>query len=571
MKLTHQHSHRVSLLCLSILFGAVASTAARPAGGAPKPAQAIDPPPSIVSISVCSFVDTSSSSTDCPPGAIDTTLPVLAPDGGKINDYGGLTTLADEHSTVFPPGVLPGAWGYTFFVATRTNLNNISSGATALFSSGPDANNQWTLDFAPTFGLYNFFGPPGSRNGQLFLSPFQHDLCPTVAHVTQQDPTFELNYADPGSVVLDPTNPFDRGTGNLIMIYEADNRCIGLVGGDNVTQGNSFYSMVSVATSFDFGHSWPAYRYDLFPFASPGVPLPNQNGSVGPDAPFGATGSDVCAGNNCFLTQFFPNPNYGRYPSLGPQLTIQDILNLPSTKTTILESQVGDAVPSAFVDDVWRGYEPDEPRPVYLYEIHNYTPGPPRLKSPPLPDGKGSDMMIARAQLNGGSEPLSFEKWYEGSFSQPGLGGLETPVFPAGPFANCEDDSQLKTMGSISYVEATQQYLLTFVCQSPMGDPASGKGNHGAAWFFSTNRDLSHPENWTTPQQIIGSWSEYDPADTTCNDFNGWYPTFMSLDEKSGHLNTTGFVFYMKGCTGFNEVSAGGRQYSTRTFTITIH
>jgi hypothetical protein len=112
---------------------------------------------------------------------------------------------------------------------------------------------------------------------------------------------------------------------------------------------------------------------------------------------------------------------------------------------------------------------------------------------------------------------------------------------------------------------------ITFVCLSPMGDPANGKGTPGAAWFFSTNRDLSHPENWTTPQQIIGSWSEYDPADTTCNDFNGWYPTFMSLDEKSGHLNTNGFVFYMKGCTGFGEVSAGGRQYSTRTFAITIH
>ena len=127
-------------------------------------------------------------------------------------------------------------------------------------------------------------------------------------------------------------------------------------------------------------------------------------------------------------------------------------------------------------------------------------------------------------------------------------------------------------MGSMSFVEATQQYLLTFVCISPKGNPANptAEPNNGAAWFWSTSRDLSHPEIWSTPQQIIGSWKQFDPA-ASCNDIDGWYPSVMSLGERSGHLDLSGYVFYMKGCTGFGVGVPGGRQFSTRAFTITTN
>lgn len=527
-------------------------------------------PHSIVSISICSAVDPSSTSTDCPKGATDTELAVLSPVVGSTSintdDYGGLSTLADEHSTIFPPGALPFTRGYTFFVATRTNLNPISSGVTVLSSLGPDLNGQWTLSFAPSYGLYDMANTAGSRNGQVFLSPFEHNLCPSAASIQSQDPTFDLNYADPGSVVLDPTNPFDIGAGNLLMIYEGTNRCIGLLGGDNVEQRNSFYSTIGVATSFDFGHTWPTYRYDLNPYGFLNFPLPNQDSSIGPGEAFGASGDDVCAGNYCFLTQIFTNPGYGRYAVLYPQVTVQDVLNSSVTqKKQSLTDHMGDAVPAAFVDDVgW-----DFRRPVYLYEIHNYAPGSHDLNNPPLLTNSTSDLMIARAQLNGGMAPLLFEKWYGGWSSQSGAGGLETPIFPSGPFADCEDSSQDRTMGSISYVGATQQYLLTFVCVSPNGNPANENGVAGAAWFFSTSYNLSRPDEWTTPQQITGSWRPYNPAVKNCNSFNGWYPSFMSLGQKAGYLTTTGYAFYMQGCSGGD--TPGGRQYSTRTFTITTN
>jgi hypothetical protein len=531
-------------------------------------------PHAIQSISVCAPNGASGVAGSCPAGILDTRQPVLGPGGVTINNYGGLATLADEHSTIFPPGTFPGHADYLLFVATRTNLNPISSGVVALTGgSGPNASGQWTLDFAPDYGLYAPGNPAGQQNGQLLISPMLHRNCPSVNDRKLQDPTFDLNYADPGSVVLDPTNRPNKGPGSLIMIYEGTNRCIGLKGGDNVSAGNSFYSTIAVATSTDFGHTWPTYRYALDNSGDPQYPLPFQNPSTGPVAPHGATGSDVCIGNNCNSAPWPPNSNYGRYTVLHPLITVADAIASDVTKGG-LSSSMGNAVPSAFVDDV-HGEEDassDDDHghgATYLYELHNYATGPPGLDYPQLPNGQNSDLMVARAQLNGGTAPLQFSKWYQGSFSQLGLGGLESPIFPSGNFQNCEANGQLKTMAQISYVQQTHQYLLTFVCISPHGDPATASGESGAAWFFSTTYDLSRQDQWTAPQEILGSWSLYDPQSKNCNDYEGWYPSFMSLDHKSGRLSTTGYVFYMKGCSGGD--TPGGRQYSTRTFTMRVN
>ncbi len=521
-----------------------------------------DGPRSILSISVCSPGWVAGSTGSCPDGTVDTAQAVLAPGGAPIDRYGGLGTLADEHSTIFPPGTLPGHPDYLFFVATRSNLNTISSGTTVLTGgAGPGPTGQWTLDFAPDFGAYDPVGPQGSTNGQLFLSPMDHDLCPSVALLDRQDRTFDLNYADPGSVVLDPTNRANKGPGRLLMIYEGTNRCVGLPGGNNVQANNSFYSTIAVATSADDGHTWPAYRYSLDANGQPLYPLPSQNPSNGPRADAGASGSSVCVGNDCSAPPWPPDGNYGRYAVLDPPVTIGDAMKNPATNGG-LTGHVGDAAPAAFVDDVHGGPAP------YLCEGHNYDPGPPALHNPPLPNGQNSDLMVSRAQLNGGTAPLAFSKWYQGSFLQTGLGGLESPIFPPGSFQACEAPGQLKTMGAISFVEQTQQYLLTFVCMSPGGDPATATGGAGAAWFFATSDDLSHEERWSTPKEIVGSWSPYDPNSPNCSLFSGWYPTFMSLHRRGGRLATTGYVFYMKGCTG--GVTPGGREYSTRAFTITI-
>src|ERR1700738_4165311 len=308
----------------SLAARAPLGTVAKSAGGS-----AAHPAP-IVSISVCS-ANGAGGAGSCSNG-LDTYQNVLAPAGTtcthplangrcSINSYAALSTLADEHSTVFPPGALQSNSDYLLFVAARTNLNQDSSGLVALTAGqGPDANGQWTFDFASGYGNYPSASPsPSPQFGQLFLSPVNHHLCPTVAdkNPAHQDQTFDLNYADPGSVVIDPTNPSNSGPGSLLMIYEGTTRCIGLTGGNNVQANNSFYSSVAVATSNDYGHSWPSYRYLLDQNGNPQVPLPFQNPGpspspvVGPQAPSGARGNSVCIGNDCSAPPWPPNANYG--------------------------------------------------------------------------------------------------------------------------------------------------------------------------------------------------------------------------------------------------------------------
>ena len=117
-----------------------------------------------------------------------------------------------------------------------------------------------------------------------------------------------------------------------------------------------------------------------------------------------------------------------------------------------------------------------------------------------------------------------------------------------------------------------------FVCLS-QSDPAAHRGTPpnggdftGGAWFYSTidagQYDLSHQEQWSIPNEIQKSWTD-NPAQNPCAQgeyLDGWYPSLMSLGAKPGHLTAQGYVFYMNGC-----ISASGRTFSTRAFTIAVH
>ena len=534
----------------------------------PAAARGQDARRSIVSISVCAPAGKATTTGSCPAGSADSARPVLGPGGGSVNAYGGLAALADEHSTILPPGTLHGraAADYLFFAASQTQLNQDVSGLVVLTGgSGPDRRGQWTLDYARHFGLYAPDNPPGQRNGQVFLPPTLQSRCPPIADgdPAHQDPTFDLNYANAGTVVVDPTNPKNSGPGRLLMVYEGTNRCLGL---DRLLNGgNSFYSTLGVATSTDEGATWPTYRQDW-------QALPGQNATDGPEAPLGALGSDVCVGNDCTAT---PPAAYGRYAVLGPPLSVSGAMAVLGSGG--LPGNMGDSEPSAFVDDVAHDGSAgaDGERDRFLYVVNTYNPGSPELGVPRLPNGAHFDLVVARARLDGGLAPLEFRKWNGVAFDEPGLasagGGSSSPIFAtvdASLFASCRAPGQTRSAGSISYVDETRQYLLTFVCRSP-GEPATGSGLAGAAWFYSTidasRYDLSHQEQWSTPREIAGSWSEFRSTPGCADAFAGWYPSFMSLARRPGHLSTSGFVFYLDGCLN----SVPGRAFSSRAFTIT--
>ncbi len=511
--------------------------------------------PAIVSISVCS-PDGLGGQGSCPPGSLDTHQIVLAPDGSgqAINSYLNLGGISDEHSTAFPPESLGENGDYLFFVASRTNLSSDTGVVVLSGGPGPDAaTGQWTFDLPAAYGAYE------TGFGQVLLSPVGRGCpAPPNGDVTQQDQTFDLNYAAAGSLVKDPTSP-----GKLLMVYEGTNKCPGL--GLTSSADSGAYISAAIATSLDFGRTWPTYSSrPWFDF----VPLPGQNPSQGPRAPFGALGDGVYFGND---TSSLPPPDYGRYAVLTPPVPLADIV---LGGTTLQGTILGDGEPSAFVDDA-RGDE----RP-YLYLIHGYSPG--GFGDPPLPGNRASDLTIARARL-GRRTPLRFAKWNGQSFTSPGLGGSESPILPEGDYTSCGAAGQSRHMASIYHVAATQQYLLIFVCDSPT-DPKSGQGTGaagGAAWFFSTSDDLTDPSRWSTPTEIAGSWSPFgapataggpsagDGSSAGCPFYKGWYPSFMSLGAEPGHLATSGFAFYLWGCQG-DGTPAPGRQFSSRAFTITL-
>jgi uncharacterized protein (TIGR03437 family) len=482
-------------------------------------------PPAIASISICSPTGAGGQGS-CPAGSSDTHQIVLGPGGVSVNK----STLTvdptpDEHSTVFAPGTLATNQDYLFFLASTEGGHTGIGVAVLSGGSGPDKNGQWTLDFPRADGYGSYSG----SFGQVFNSAKGPDTCPTVAdgNPAHQDQTFDLHYAAPGSVVKDSTS----APGALLMVYEGTNACIGNAGGPVLSTTDDYISL-GIATSLDYGKTWPTYRgTPTFNF----VPLPLLNPTQAPNAPMGALGKSVCMGNDCTST---PPSAYGRYPVVTPPTSLASLMAAAKPLTT----KTGEQEISGFVDDVAENAKP------YLYV--NWV-----------------DAKVARAPLNGGTAPLSFQKWNGQTFASPGLGGAESSILPAGAFENCGAAQQAQFGSSISYVEDTQQYLLTFLCISP-SDPALGQhggGDQGGAWFYSTSYDLSDQTQWTTPREIKGSWSAFDTSGG-CPDYKGYYPTFTSLGKSAGHLTLTGHVFYLWGCQG---ATPNGRQFSSRAFTIT--
>ncbi|HSR07852.1 MAG TPA: BACON domain-containing protein, partial [Bryobacteraceae bacterium] len=520
---TRCHRRLVALICGVAIW---AATGVAQKGNGAVVASSAPAPPSIVSISVCSPTGGNGAGS-CPSGTFDTLQAVQGPDGSWLNNSSlGVNAVPDEHSSVFAPGALGANREYLFYLATTLEGNpgigvSVLSGGT-----GPNQNGQWKLGLPTTDGYGSY---PGGF-GQVFAPAMKDSLCPTVSdgNPAHQDQTFDMNYAASGSIVKDPTG----SPGSFLMIYEGTNSCIGNAGGPKISTDDSYISL-AIATSLDYGKTWPTYRGTAtFPFD----PLPGANATKGPNAPMGALGGNVCMGNDCTTT---PPASYGRYP-IGTQPTSLASLMAAAVPLT---AKFGYQEISGFVDDI-----AGSPAP-YIYATY-------------------SSVHAARAQLNGGATPLSFLKWNGSAFAAAGIGGADTSVLPAGPFQNCEAPAQSQYGSSINYVDETQQYLLTFVCVSA-GDPALGQGNgggQGGAWFFSTSNDLSDPTKWTAPKEIEGSWTPFDQSGG-CPFWQGYYPTFMSLGAKPGHLSTSGYVFSLWGCQG--GTPPPGRRMASRAFVIT--
>ena len=190
-----------------------------------------------------------------------------------------LTTLPDEHTTFIPPA--SGSDTYLVFGATIPK----TGGGLAL----------------TTRDLHAFTLASGYPNPV---------ISPTLDFTTCKptyDPEFDLNYSAPGSVLQDPT----RASGNLIMIYEAENHCPGAV------WQQPFYVTVGFARSSDNGKTWPQPvdselgGADRYPILKGSVPEPTT-----PEKPQMALGdalpSAFIEGTSIYVVYTFSNPGGDR-------------------------------------------------------------------------------------------------------------------------------------------------------------------------------------------------------------------------------------------------------------------
>ena len=240
-------------------------------------------PPAIQSISICSPTG-SAGQRSCPSGSSDTKQLVLGTNGNSINRGSFGQVLPDEHSSVFAPGTLGTNQDYLFFLATGTPGSTGIGVAVLSGGVGPGKNGQWVLDTPKADGYGNYAG----GFGPVFETAIKPGVCPVVpdGNPAHQDQTFDQHYASAGSVMIDPTGP----AGSLLMIYEGTNGCTGETGGasGNAGTGNAYISL-AVATSVDYGKSWPTYRGNpTFSF----VPMPGTNPTQAPNTPMGAMGKN---------------------------------------------------------------------------------------------------------------------------------------------------------------------------------------------------------------------------------------------------------------------------------------
>jgi hypothetical protein len=216
---------------------------------------------------------------------------------------------------------------------------------------------------------------------------------------------------------------------------------------------------------------------------------------------------------------------------------------------------MGDALPTALVAPSNGSND--------LYVVYTDFPPPNAYATMQQP----GVLRMARARLDGTNGVPQFLKWYAGGFSQPGLGGADSPIMPA---SGCADPRFLNWDHSqdadLSYNAYLGRYLLVFVCANYAANTAG--------WYFSTASSLEK-QDWSTPQQIVHSprafCAEGNQVRQECGascpggaTFDGWYPSLLSPPNGSGLTGQTGYIFFLNGC----DATETGRQFKWTTFTI---
>lgn len=169
----------------------------------------------------------------------------------------------------------------------------------------------------------------------------------------------------------------------------------------------------------------------------------------------------------------------------------------PAARTDV--TQPGISEPGAIVADG------------YIYVFYQYVPNSAADADAP------SVVQAARAPLSGDGAAGTWMKYFQGRFSEPGVGGHGSPIVATGAASGCTRPVEVWPAFS-TYLNA---YVLTFLC------------NEG--WFFSTSSDLV---TWAAPANFlpIKMWQPCQAMD--------WNYILVTPGNEAGVIGQTGYVLY---------------------------
>lgn len=104
---------------------------------------------------------------------------------------------------------------------------------------------------------------------------------------------------------------------------------------------------------------------------------------------------------------------------------------------------------------------------------------------------RGVQIALARSPIADKGAPGTWMKYYEGGFSEPGIGGRETPVVDARPAADA-------LFPNVTYSKALGKYVMVFniLYYSDLREGQAAKGGI----FTAFSEDLIH---WSSPQLLV--------------------------------------------------------------------
>lgn len=159
-------------------------------------------------------------------------------------------------------------------------------------------------------------------------------------------------------------------------------------------------------------------------------------------------------------------------------------------------------------------YFPDQPVTIIDYTEHDRG------------GGRGVQICLARAPAARPPVPGAFTKWFQGAFSEPALGGRDTPVLSAQPFDGADAFGP-----HVLWSAALHRYVMTFDLDA-WRELRERKGLRRSGVYFATSED---GVAWSRPEPLFIDW----PVNVVGLPVS-WHPAIL-LDEDS---STAGWLVY---------------------------